>query len=165
MLQAGKVDDLVEALGDLLLAQTENRAIEEDVLAPGQLWVKAGAELEEGRDLPPGLDPSFLRTQDAGHALQQRALAGAVLADEGERRALRDLQRHVPERPEFLVADACSPHDRRFQRLVALVVQPVLLRDVVDRDDRAHTSSASRRSRRRNTINPTTSKATAHTLK
>jgi hypothetical protein len=44
------------------------------------------------------------------------------------------------------------------------VVQPVLLRDVVDRDDRAHTSSASRRSRRRNTISPIPSRATAHAL-
>ena len=50
-LEAGEVDDLVEARVELLLRQAEDRAVEVDVLAPGQLGVEARAELEQRRDL------------------------------------------------------------------------------------------------------------------
>ena len=50
LLQLGELDDLVEAARDLLLRQPEHDAVDEDVLAPGDLGVKARAELDEGRD-------------------------------------------------------------------------------------------------------------------
>ena len=48
----GELDDLVEALGDLPLRQAEHDAVDEDVLAPGDLRVESGAELDERRDAP-----------------------------------------------------------------------------------------------------------------
>ncbi len=126
--------------------------------------MEAGAELEEGGDLAVGLDASLLGPQDVGHALEQGALARPVLADEREGRPFGHLEGHVPQRPELLVLHPGAAHDRRLQRLVALVVQAVLLRDVVDDDGGAHTSSASRRSRRWNTYSPSASSATDHAL-
>ena len=50
-LEAGEVDDVVEARVELLLRHAEDRAVEVDVLAPGELGVEAGAELEQRGDL------------------------------------------------------------------------------------------------------------------
>ena len=46
-LDLGEGDDLVEAAADLRPAHAEDRAVEEDVLAPGQLGVEAGPDLEQ----------------------------------------------------------------------------------------------------------------------
>jgi len=46
LLHLGKLDDLVEPLGDFALGQAEHDAVDEDVLAPGYLRVETGAELE-----------------------------------------------------------------------------------------------------------------------
>ena len=48
--QLGEVDDLVEALLDLALGEAEHDAVDEDVLAAGDLRMKAGAELDQRRD-------------------------------------------------------------------------------------------------------------------
>ena len=50
VLQLGELDDLVEALLDLALRQAEHDAVDEDVLAAGDLGVEAGAELDQRRD-------------------------------------------------------------------------------------------------------------------
>ena len=42
-------------------------------------------------------------------------------------RALLDLERHVVERPEVLVAGPAAARERRLQALVAVVVEPELL--------------------------------------
>ena len=47
--EAGELDDVVEAGGDLLLRQSEDRTVEEDVLPTAQLGVEPGAEFEQGR--------------------------------------------------------------------------------------------------------------------
>ena len=49
-LDLGERDDLVELARDLRALHPENRAVEEDVLAPGQLGVKAGPDLEQRPD-------------------------------------------------------------------------------------------------------------------
>src|SRR4051812_37750640 len=96
--------------------------------------MEAGAQLEESRDLSVRDDLARLGPEDPGDALQQRALPGSILADEGEGGATRHLERDVPERPELVVLHAVSPHEGRLQRLVPLVVQAILLADVLDRD-------------------------------
>ena len=74
----------------------------------------------------------FSGMQDPGEALEQRALARPVGADDAERRPGRHLERDVLERPELLVAGAAALEDRRLQVLVALVVEPVALPERVD---------------------------------
>ena len=82
--QLGEVDDLVEALLDLALRQAEHDAVDEDVLAAGDLGVKAGAELDERRDAAVDAHGAARRLRDAGDELQRRALARAVAADDAE---------------------------------------------------------------------------------
>ena len=49
MLHLGEGHDFVELCGDLGPRHAEDRAVEEDVLAAGQLGVKARADLEQAR--------------------------------------------------------------------------------------------------------------------
>ena len=49
---AGEFHDLVEARGDLVLAQPEDRAVEIHVLASRELRVEAGPHLEQAADPP-----------------------------------------------------------------------------------------------------------------
>ena len=54
VLELGEGDDLVEALADVRAAKALDRAVQEDVLAAGEVEVEAGAELEERADPPLG---------------------------------------------------------------------------------------------------------------
>ena len=54
VLELGKRDDLVEAVGDLALGEPEHHAVDEDVLAAGDLGMKAGAQLDERRHAAAG---------------------------------------------------------------------------------------------------------------
>ena len=50
ILQLRELDDLVEAPRDLALRQAEHDAVDEDVLAAGDLGMKAGAQLDQRGD-------------------------------------------------------------------------------------------------------------------
>src|SRR5688572_17899999 len=102
-------DDLVELPRDLGATHAEDRAVEVDVLAPGELLVEAGADLEQRPDAPGDVDPARGRRGDAREHLQQRALAGAVVADDAERLASRDLEVDVAQGPELLARRASAP--------------------------------------------------------
>src|SRR5207253_1510665 len=85
------------------LGEPEQRAVEEDVFAPGELGIEAGAELEERGDAAAHLDAAGGRPKGAGDELEQRALAAAVAADDAERGAARELEGDVADRPELAV--------------------------------------------------------------
>ena len=70
---------------DLGAAHAEDGAVEEDVLAPGQLRVEAGPDLEQRADPAGHLGPAGARLGDPREQFQQRALAGAVVADQADR--------------------------------------------------------------------------------
>ena len=59
LLDAGELDDVVEALLDLLALHAEDRAVEIDVLAPGELLVEARADLEQAADATADLGPAL----------------------------------------------------------------------------------------------------------
>jgi hypothetical protein len=99
---AAELDDVVQAGGDLPAAQPEDRPVEEDVLAPGELGVEPGAELEHGRHPAVRGDGARSGPVDTRDQLEQRRLSRAVVADEAVRRPPGDLQRDVAERPEVL---------------------------------------------------------------
>ncbi len=48
--QLGEIDDLVEALFDLTLGETEHDPVDEHIFTTGNLRVKTGAELDERRN-------------------------------------------------------------------------------------------------------------------
>ena len=67
----------------------EDRAVQEDVLAAGQLGVEAGADLEQRPDAAAQHRPArSVGGGDPREDLQQRALAGAVAADDADHLAL-----------------------------------------------------------------------------
>jgi hypothetical protein len=88
--QAGEGDDLVEVRLHLRVRAAEERAVEEDVLAAGELGFEAGAELEERRHRAAADRDAAARRDDARRDAQQRRLAGAVAADDAHRLAGRD---------------------------------------------------------------------------
>src|SRR5690606_12114236 len=151
LLEPRELDDAVEALVDLALRHPEDAAVEVDVLPAGQLRVEPGPQLEQRRDLAVHRDAAPVRPVDPRHALEQRALARAVVADEAEGLALGHLERHAVERPELLVDGALeAAEDRRLERRVPLVDETEALGDVDDLDGGlTHRSTAPRRARAR----------------
>ena len=63
---------------DLRAASSRGRAVEVDVLAPRQLRVEAGPDLEEAPDASPDLRPSARSARDPREDLQERRLPGSV---------------------------------------------------------------------------------------
>ena len=100
------------------VVEAEERAAEQDVVAPGQLLVEAGAERQQPGDVAVDVDHALGRMDDPGEDLEERALAGAVRADDRQRLAVLDAQVDVAERPELLALAAPEhlaerPADRR----------------------------------------------------
>ena len=102
VLEFGKFNDLIEAGVDFTLGQAQHDAVDEDVLAAGDLGMKSRAEFNQGRDAPLDLHGAARRLGNAGHELQRGALPRSVSADDGEGRSLRHRKRHVVERLEGL---------------------------------------------------------------
>ena len=71
----------------VLAGQTEQRAVEVDVLAPGELRVDARPHLDERADPAADLDPAGVGVHHPGQDLEQRRLARAVDADQADRLA------------------------------------------------------------------------------
>jgi hypothetical protein len=82
VLELGEGDDLVEALAELAAGEPEDRAVEEDVLAAGEVGVEARAELEQRADPAARVDPAGRGADDSRDEPEQRRLAGAVPADQ-----------------------------------------------------------------------------------
>src|SRR6516162_1602534 len=77
---------------DLDAAHAENRAVEIDILAAGELRVKAGADREQACDSPPKDYPPLGWLGDAAQELEKRALAGSVALDDPQYLAALDLE-------------------------------------------------------------------------
>ena len=132
--ETSELDDVVEAALDLLARQTEDRPVQEHVLPATQLGMEAGAQLQQRREAATDRHRALLGKEDPSEALEHRALARAVRADDPERRATRDLERHVLQREELVVAGPTPAQHRSLDVLVALVIEAKALPDVVDRD-------------------------------
>src|SRR5581483_2180392 len=74
----GEVDDLVELPPGLCTRHAEDRAVEEDVVSPRQLGMKAGAYFEQTADTPMDLDAATGRLRDAAQDREQRGFPGTV---------------------------------------------------------------------------------------
>ena len=98
----GEFHDLVELRGDLGAAHTKDGAAQEHVLATRQVRMKAGSNLQQGADASDEIDAAGGRFDNAREDLEQRALAGAIAADDPDDVAVRHVERDVVERPEAL---------------------------------------------------------------
>src|SRR5262249_13729486 len=82
----------------------ENGAVQEHVFATGEFRVKAGAHLEQTADPAAHLGFAGRRFRDARQDLEERALAGAVAADDADQLAAPHLERQVLQGPEAPIA-------------------------------------------------------------
>ena len=80
----------------------ENRPVEIDVLASGELGMKASADLEQAGNATGDGDAPVARLGDARQDLQERGLAGAVAADDPENLTFADLEADILQGPERL---------------------------------------------------------------
>ena len=100
-LDFGERDDLVElARGSRARFIPRMAPFRKTFSRPVSSRMKAGADLEQRADAPAQLHRAGRRLRDARQDLEQRALAGAVRSDQAERGSARDIERHVPKRPE-----------------------------------------------------------------
>ena len=81
-----ELDDLVELAGDLGLPHAHDRALQEDVLAAGEIGMEAGGDFNQRADAAADFDVAFGRPQDVREQLERRGLAGAVRARSGRAR-------------------------------------------------------------------------------
>ena len=102
LLELGERDDLVEAALEVAPRHAEDRAVEEDVLAAGQILLESRAQLEQRRDLLDPGDRAGRRGEDARDALQERRLARAVVAEQPDGRSFGDVELDVAQRVELL---------------------------------------------------------------
>jgi hypothetical protein len=100
VLELGERDDLVEAPADLGARKTLDRAVQEDVLAPCEIQVEAGTELEQRPDPALRTDTAGGGLDDPGDQAQKRGLPRSVPADETDCIAAADLDGDVAERPD-----------------------------------------------------------------
>src|SRR5438046_61570 len=91
-----EVDNRVELAACFGARHAENCAVEKDVLASGQVGMEAGSHFEQTADASAQLDAAARRLGDAAQNLQQRALAGAVAADDTHHLAGRS-EEHTSE--------------------------------------------------------------------
>ena len=82
VLDLAELHDVVEDPLDHLLGESQHRAVEEDVVATGELRLKSGPELQQRREAAANMDLARRRLQDAADALEQGRLARSVVADE-----------------------------------------------------------------------------------
>src|SRR5262249_26775483 len=127
-------DDLVELLADVRPPQTQDRAVQEHVLASGEVRMEARPELEQRADAPADVRATGCRLDDRREDAQQRALPGAVAADQADGAPRPDGEGDVAERPDLgRPASPAREHEALERARVARVhAEPA--RDAVDAD-------------------------------
>src|SRR5262249_8909458 len=143
---AGELDDRVELARDLGPGHAHDRALQVDVLATGEIRVKAGGHFDQRADAPVDRHLAARRPENLREQLQDRRLAGAIRSDDAERFPRPDLERHVTGRPEFLFRQLVggppaqqAPGHRRdeISQAVVPLAAAELLPDVIE-DDATH---------------------------
>ena len=100
-LDLGKGDDLVESGTHLGLGHAQDGTVEKNVFPSGQLWVKAGSDLQERSHTAPHGNAALTGLGDAGEDLQKRGLSRSIAADDAEDLARRHFERKMAQGPEF----------------------------------------------------------------
>ena len=119
---------------DLPLVEAQDGSVEVNVVAPAELGIETRAEFEQRRHAPVHRNASGSGLQNAGDDLQQRTLAGAVLAHDAERFAALDFKRDVAERPKIAVAVEAIEGEKLLKPPRWRVVDRVALRNLLKFD-------------------------------
>lgn len=133
---AAEPEDVVELLLGFLLCETEDRGVEEHVLAAGEVRVEARTEFDERSEAPAPSDRPRAGLEDAADHLEQGRLARSVRPEQSDRRPGRDVEVDVLEGPEVLAVSAPGATERDDPFLEGVVLpDDEALRDVPDADD------------------------------
>jgi hypothetical protein len=130
----GEVLDILVALVDLPGAEAQDGSVQIDVVVAGEFGIESGAEFQQGRNAPVDRERTAGRLQNAGHHLQQRALAGAVFADDAEGFAAAYFEADIVQGPEILVALQPVKREQLLQPVARRVIDRVALRDTLKFD-------------------------------
>src|SRR5262249_35103932 len=114
--------------------EPEDGAVEINVLASCEVGMEACAELEERADSTAHRNAARGRLDDRRDDAEQRALARAVAADEGERAPGRDRERDIAQRPHIRRARAIAQEHDALQRPRAALVDAEAAGQVFDDD-------------------------------
>ena len=154
---SAKRNDRVVSLPELLGGHAQQRGVDADVVTAGQSGAEPDAELDERRDETLHLHLAGVLAVDAGHDLQQRALAAAVRADDAEELTAPNLERHVVYSDLMLVERPLERMEEMLlERRSLLMGEVEALGDVADLDcgRTGHTRSAIHGSSLRKIANP-----------
>src|SRR5262249_5331215 len=137
--QFRKIDNLVEALLDLALAETQHDAVDEDVLPARDLRVKASTQFDQRRDASIYFDRARRRLRDTSNQLERGALARTISADHPVGRSLRHHEGHIGQGREGFARleipqDAALQQRALERRELPAAVAAVDLRDVGELD-------------------------------
>ncbi len=157
---AREFEDLVHPALDLRPGEPEQHAVDDDVLAPGDLGVKARAQLDQCRHPPADLHAPLSRPEDPADHLERSGLPRSVGPDQRHGLAGRHRQVEVVERGEPLARPQAAQQVSVQQRTLE-TVQPALspepavnLAHAVEDDAAFHTASTSESRNRRNSHDP-----------
>ena len=121
----GKVDDLLLESGHLCRRDPDQSATEAQVVTATEVGMETGSQFEYRGDPADALDFAGRGPEGSRHKLEQRALAGSVVADESHALAAVQVERNVLQRPVAVVVH--SAHQQRFQPLSRRVIEVVFL--------------------------------------
>ena len=97
----GKVDYLVQLVGDFVASHAHDGAVHVDVLTAGQLRMETGTDFQERGNAATGTDGSGGRGGDTRQKFQQGGLPGTVFSDNAYYIALMHIEGDVFQRPDI----------------------------------------------------------------
>ena len=133
-LQLGKIQNAVHPLFHIGVRIAQHRAVEVDVFHGGKFRIEARAKLDERGNAAVSLHRALRRLQNAADQFEQRALAGAVEADDAQRIAALQLKGNILQGPERLDGNLVFEHaDEIFLDVIHLFAAHVEHhRDLID---------------------------------
>ncbi len=136
VLQLGPLHDAIQAHARLLARESQQCALDHDVLTPRQLSAESEAQFQDRGDSPSHDDAALRGHEHPADHPKQRALAGAVSANDSDSLAGSDRQVHALQRHEVAVGHrSLQAADRvLLERLDALVRDAVAHRDTLESD-------------------------------
>ena len=107
--EAGEVDNRLFFLVHFAAFETEEGAVQVNVLAAGKFGMEAGAEIEERGDFAVDTDAAFVGSGDTGDETEERTLPRPVGADDRDALAALDAKADALESVEVFGAVAGQP--------------------------------------------------------
>src|SRR5688572_15992327 len=97
----GELDNLIELLRDLPARHAHDRTLQKNILAPGEIRMKAGRNLDQ-RSNPPNCRTTTVRgPHDLREQLEDRRLASTVGPNDAQRLPGIDSKADILQRPEL----------------------------------------------------------------